>query len=101
MAEITKSDIDRIYEKLDEVKDGQTTLAVSVAEIKTKMEMMPQFPKRPCQYFDALKIIVDAHLLAASQNARDWKEMLVGLVGEVLKYGVIALIAFLIGSKVM
>lgn len=90
--EVTKDDLNRLYDIIEPMR-------TDIAAIKTKLEIMPAPPKRPCQYHEALKVIVDSHIQSATQNVRDWKLMLIGLAGDLLKYAAIAAVGILLGKQ--
>ena len=77
------TDNDRLLEKISQ-------MAVDIAEIKTKLAMMPSPPKQPCQWHDQLRKEFDEHVKEHKQYKSDWRKAILDAAIDIAKTAVIA-----------
>jgi hypothetical protein len=49
--DVTRADIDRIHERLDQIRDDQAAVKTDVAVMGEQMRTMPRPSPRPCSFF--------------------------------------------------
>lgn len=81
MADVTKADLNRIYDKLE-------PMAEDLAVVKDRMERLPELPPRPCEQ---LNTHLDEH--------KAWKRPIIRAVIDVVKITIVGTVCFLIGKK--
>ena len=90
------TEIGKIFEKIN-------SMAIDIAQIKTKLEMLPAPPKQPCQWEIQLRKEFDSHIAEHRQLKRDWRTTLIRSSVDVAKTALIAaagmLIALALGGK--
>lgn len=79
MAEVTKADLNRIYDKLE-------PMAEDLAVVKDRMERLPA--ARPCQQ-------LNNHL----NEHRAWKRPIIRAAVDMVKMAVVGAICFVIGKR--
>ena len=75
---MTQSDIDKLYSKIN-------TMAVDVAEIKTKLDERD----RPCPDHLYLRREFDAHLLDKSKSSDNWRQAVAKGVVDIAKIALV------------
>lgn len=115
----TKEDINRLYDKLDEIIKDNTQREKSLSRIEEQLKSIPKIPGRPCDYFLNLKkdienhiqysqnlekergplfLKVNQHLEEAEDNVKSVKQIAFGFLADLVKYGVIIILSLLIGK---
>lgn len=89
--EVGKDDVNRLHQRIDEMNNAITGLAVNVAKLGTVIERLPALPSRPCKDFQD-------HIQEHKSNQRDWRVMLIGLVGKAASYIAVAGVTYIIAS---
>jgi selenophosphate synthetase-related protein len=79
----------KLFEKINE-------MAVDIAQIKTKLEMMPPPPKQPCQWHLQLRKEFDIHVDDQKQIKSDWRKALCDGGVDIAKTAIIAIAGMLI-----
>jgi len=82
MAEVTKEDINRLYDKIEPI-------AASVVRILTVLESMPGPPPRPCS-------TLTEHLETHKENKSRWQTPLVSNLIGFVRMGLVALVTWLL-----
>jgi len=62
MAEVTKEDINRVHDRLDEVVAEQSKTRVIIERVETTLKLMPRAPTRPCPEQKKLRKDFDEHI---------------------------------------
>ncbi|MBN1457705.1 MAG: hypothetical protein JW912_07630 [Sedimentisphaerales bacterium] len=87
---------EKIFEKINQ-------MAVDIAQIKTKLQMLPSPPKQPCQWYYQLRKEFDEHIREHKRASYDWRECLIRNGVDLLKTAIVAatgmLIAFGLGGR--
>tara|TARA_Y100000310_G_scaffold277514_1_gene295321 strand:+ start:448 stop:732 length:285 start_codon:yes stop_codon:yes gene_type:complete len=92
---VTRPDLDRIHEKLDDTNKVLGALTVTVAKIATTMEERP----RPCLEYTQLRRDHDRHVEAHTAVKRTWQQSVIKAVVDVVKVAVVGLVCFWIGAN--
>ena len=82
MAEVTKEDINRIYDKMQPIAEG-------LVRIEERLKNMPQPAPRPCS-------TLTEHLEAHKENKSRWQTPLVSNVIGLVRMGLVALVTWLL-----
>lgn len=83
------TDTAEIFEKINQ-------MAVDIAQIKTKLEMMPPPPKQPCQWHLQLRKEFDGLVQDQRQVKSDWRKALCEGAVDIAKTAIIAIAGMLI-----
>lgn len=83
------TDTAEIFEKINQ-------MAVDIAQIKTKLEMMPAPPKQPCQWHLQLRKEFDVLVKEQKQVTSDWRKALCNGAVDIVKTAIIAACGILI-----
>lgn len=81
MTAATKADIERIYDKLEPI-------AADVASIKTRLDLTPNIPDRPCTQ-------LTEHLDEHKDTVMTWKKSAVRAAVDLVKLATVALVTWL------
>ena len=81
MAEVTKEDLNRLYDKLE-------PMAEDLAVVKDRMERLPVLPARPCEQ-------LSGHL----DEHKAWKRPIIRAVVDVVKMAIVGAVCFVIGKR--
>ena len=82
--------MDKLYEKIN-------NMAIDIAQIKTKFEMMPPPAKQPCQWHNQLRKEFDSFVLDKKQTSHDWRVTLIRAFVDIAKMAIVAGAGVLIG----
>jgi hypothetical protein len=72
-------------------------MAVDIASIKTKIEMLPAPPKQPCQWHDQIRKEFDSHISDHKQIKSDWRSAVIGGGVDIVKTLIVAASGVVIG----
>ena len=86
--QIDKQNFNRLVSKVDELIDGQTQIAISVATLKTTQEYT-KLPARPCPQHVELKKNFEKHIDSHKENLRFWQKPFVGMLFDLFKMSII------------
>lgn len=96
MSDITKQDITRIHDRLDEMQTTSTATQVAVARIEERLNHLPEIPPRPCSF---LQGHIDEHE-KTKKDLNDWRTNGIRLLFDFLKMAIVAIATFVfLGRK--
>ena len=97
MAEVTKEDLNRVYDKIDALNESVKTVVVSVTKVQTTLKNLPAPQKRPCVWHEQLRKEFDGHVDEHDEVARDWRQAAIKAVVDIVKLGVVAGLGVILG----
>lgn len=65
-------------------------MAIDIASIKTKLDLLPPPPKRPCQWHEQLRKELDEHLKDHKEIRSDWQSSMINGAVDLAKTALIA-----------
>ena len=94
---VTKEDLNRVHERIDDLAKAIAGMAVHVAQIATTLENLPPLPRRPCTWHRQLRRQFDDHIADHEETIRDWRQAVIRAVVDVLKIAFVAGMGLIIG----
>jgi len=103
MSQDLNEDIRNIHRRIDSMHNDITEFKVETARgitrIETVLKTQPAPRTRPCTYFDTLKVEVDGHISDHKSTVKTWKDSIIGGVVKTVIAGIIAAVAYVIGTS--
>jgi len=87
MAEVTKEDLNRLYDIVEPMRED-------IAAIKTRIELMPSQRRRPCPDFEQ-------HIREHRELQQNVRQMLLNMIPGMIKLAAAAALGALLGAKIL